>query len=322
MMKRVFPLFFLFFMLLPSLSLGKVCDKIAAIVNGEVITLSDIDQAMSQYGQANILDEGNPLDKEIRLNEARKAVLEQLIEEKLLQKAAQQLNITVEDEDVTKAVEKMKQDGNFSDARFKKELVARGFSPEGYHQFIKEQILRSRIIDAIIKPKVPMADDKLRAYYQSHADDYLAPQVRLSQILIRVPEEPTPKDWEAAKAKMKVVLERLNKGEKFEKLVALYSDDKATAPAGGDLGFFKKGEMIQPLDAVVSTMEVGQVSGVIQSSQGLHLFKVTDKKPGSLPPLEDIKQRVTEDYYREEVIKYYTKFIDDLKARSNVEIKL
>ncbi|OGP54094.1 MAG: hypothetical protein A2Y65_12785 [Deltaproteobacteria bacterium RBG_13_52_11] len=322
MMKRVLPLVFIFFVLMPSLSSGKVFDQVVGVVDGEVITLSDLDEAMPMFGKANILDEGNPLDKEIRLREVRKEVLELLIEDRLLQKVASRLNIKVEDEEVNKTIEKMKQDGNIDDARMDKELAANGFTLKGYRHFLTVQIRRVRIVEALVGPQVSMADERLREYYQSHADNYLSPEVRVSQILIKVPPEAQPKDWETAKKKMEGVLQRMKKGATFEETAARYSDDNVTAHSGGDLGFFTKGEMIPQLEAVVFTIEAGGVTGVIQSSQGLHLFKVTEKKAGSLPSFEDVKNRVIQDYYREEVTRLYAKWLDDLKARSDIEMKL
>jgi parvulin-like peptidyl-prolyl isomerase len=80
--------------------------------------------------------------------------------------------------------------------------------------------------------------------------------------------------------------------------------------------------MIPMLEAVVFRMTVGEVSEVIQSTQGFHLLKVTDIRAGSIAPFEEIKAQVTEDYYREEVNRLYAKWLDDLKNRSNVEVKL
>jgi parvulin-like peptidyl-prolyl isomerase len=216
----------------------------------------------------------------------------------------------------------MKQESNVDDARLKKELTAKGFSLEGYQHFIKMGIMRMRVIDALIKPKISFAEDKLRAYYKNHADNYRSPEVRISQILIQVPAEATPKDWETGKAKMEKVVEGLKKGATFEEMAALYSEDKATAHAGGDMGFFTKGEVVPSLEAVVFAMGVGDVSGIMQSSVGLHLFKLTDKKLGSLPAFEDIKNQVMQDYYLKEVTELYAKWLEDLKAHSDIEIKL
>jgi foldase protein PrsA len=288
----------------------------------EVITLSEVNDAMPNYGKANIRDEGNLLDKEIRLRQARKEVLDLLIEEKLLQRVANRFGIKIENADVDKAMERIRLEGFRSDEQMKKDLAAHGFTLEGYRHFLTVQIRRARVVEAIIKPDVSMAEDKLKEYYQSHAANYVSPEVRVSQILIQVPAEPKTKDWQAAKNKMEKALQEIKKGTAFEKAAALYSDDAVTAHSGGDLGFFTKGEMVPMLEEVVFNLKVGEVSGVIQSSQGLHLLKVTDRRPGEIPPYEEAKERVMSDYYQEQVARLYAKWLQDLKARSNVEIKL
>jgi len=322
MLNRVCQIILICCLLIPFPAAGKVFDRVVGVVDGDMITLSDLDAAMPRYGMANVLDEGNPLDKEIRLKQARKAVLEFIIEDRLLEKVANRFGIKVDDKEADKTIERMKQDGNISDEQIKKELAAQGFSMEGYRHFLTTQIRKSRIIEALIKPQISMTEEKIREYYQRHADDYLSPEVRVSQIFIQVPAEPTAKDWKQAEKKMREVLQRLKKGATFEKTAALYSDDTASANSGGDLGFFKKGEMLPMLEEVIFKMEPGEVSGVIQSSLGLHLVKVTDKKEGSTPPLEEIKARVMDDYYREEATRLYTKWLEDLKSRFNTEIKL
>jgi parvulin-like peptidyl-prolyl isomerase len=321
-MKRLFPWVFIFFLLMLSSSSGKICDQVVAVMDGEVITLSEVNDAMPRYGKANILDEGNLLDKEIRLRQARKEVLDLMIEEKLLQRVASRFGIKIEEADVDKTLERIRVEGFKSDEAMKKDLAAHGFTLEGYRHFLTVQIRRARIIEAIIKPDVSMAEDKLREYYQSHAANYISPEVRVSQIVIQVPAEATAKDWQTAKSKMERVLQEIKKGAAFEKVAALYSDDAVSASSGGDLGFFAKGEMVPMLEEVVFNLDVGKMSGVIQSTQGLHLLKVTDRKPGSIPPYEEAKPRVMADYYQEQVTKLYAKWLQDLKARSNVEIKL
>jgi len=321
-MKRVIPLVFIFFLLTLSSASGKIVDQVVAVVEGEVITLSEVNDAMQRYGRANVLDEGNLLDKEIRQRRARKEVLDLMIEDKLLQRVASRFGIKIEEADVDKAMERIRTEGFRSDEQMKKDLAAQGFSLEGYRRFLTFQIRRTRIVETFIKPDVSMADDKLREYYGSHASNYISPEVRVSQILIQVPPEATAKDWQTAKSKMERALQDIKKGVAFEKVAALYSDDAASARSGGDLGFFSKGEMIPMLEEVVFNLDVGRVSGVIQSSQGLHLLKVTDRKPGSIPPYEEAKERVMVDYYQEQVIKLYAKWLQDLKAHSNVEIKL
>jgi peptidyl-prolyl cis-trans isomerase SurA len=323
MTKSMLYVIFIIVLLMPFPVAGKVLDSVVGVVDGEVITLSDLDEAMPRYGKANILDEGNLLDKEIKLRQARKEVLDMLIEERLLQRVGQRFGVTVEDAEVDRAIEQMQQEANVNEETMLQELAAQGFTMEGYRHYLKAQIRRSRIIETTIRPTVSMAEEKIREYYQNHKNNYFFPEVRVSQILIQVPtEEATPKDWEQAKKKVETVLEGLRKGTPFEELASRYSDDTTSAPSGGDIGFFKKGEMIPMLEAVVFRMQEGDVSEVIQSSQGFHIFKATEVRAGSIAPFEEIKSQVTDDYYREEVMRLYTKWLDDLKSRSKVEVKL
>jgi peptidyl-prolyl cis-trans isomerase SurA len=322
MTKSFFSLFLIVFLLIPAASSGKVFDQVAGVVDGEVITLSDLDAAMPQYGKAYLPDTENPLDKEIRLRQVRKQVLEMLVEERLLQRVANRYGIKVEDGEIETLLTKMKQEGQMDDAELAKQLKENGFTVEGYHHFLAAQVRRARIIDALIKPDISMSEPKLREYYQAHYDSYQVPEVRVSQIVIMVPEKAKPKDWETAKKRIGKALEKIKKGATFEETAALYSDDKASAATGGDIGFFNRGEMVPELEREVFKMDVGAVSNVIRSAQGFYLLKVTEKRGGSTPPFDEIKNRVMEDYYREEVTKRYTKWLSDLKARSNVEIKL
>jgi len=309
-------------LLIPFPAAGEVLDSVVGVVDGEVITLSDVDEALPLYGKSNVLDIGNPLNKKIKLRQARKEVLDMLIEERLLKRVAQRFGIEVEDTEVDEAIERMRQQANANEEQMVQELADQGLTLEGYRHFLKAQIRKARIIETAIKPTVSMTEEKIRGYYQNHKNNYLYPEVRVSQILIQVSPEATPKDWEKAKGKVETVLQKLRKGTPFEELASRYSDDTPTAPSGGDLGFFKKGEMVPMLEAVVFRMQPGEISEVIQSAQGFHIFKVTDMRAGSIAPFEEIKAQVTEDYYREEVTRHYTKWLDDLKNRAKVEVKL
>ena len=322
MIKNMLQMILILFLLIPFPAAGKVLDSVVGVVDGEVITLSDLDEAMSLYGQRDILDAGNPLDKKIKLRQARKEVLNILIEERLVQRVAQRFGITVEDTEVDMAIKRMQQQANVNEEKMVQELADQGLTLEGYRHFLAAQIRKSKIIEAAIKPTVAMTEEKIREYYQNHKNNYLYPEVRVSQILIQVSPEATPKDLEQAKKKVESVLQDLSKGTPFEELASRYSDDTPSAASGGDLGFFKKGEMVPMLEAVVFRMQPGEVSEVIQSAQGFHIFKITDMRAGSLAPFEEIKVQVTEDYYREEVIRLYTKWLDDLKNRAKVEVKL
>lgn len=320
--RKFFCVLLTLFLLIPFPSTGKVLDRVVAVVDGELITLSDLDEAMARYGKATVRSVKNPLEREIRLSQDRKEVLERLVEDKLLQKVAIRFGIKVKDEEVERTIERIKQKGRITDAQMERELVSQGFTLDGYRLFLKAQIRRARIIERLIKPKVSMDEKRILEYYHNHRRRYQGPaRVRVSHILIKVAPDATPEQLEMAKEKMNKVLQRLREGAEFEEVAILYSEH-LSARSGGDLGFFKKGEIIPAFEEVVFEMEVGEVSGVIRSSHGLHLLKVTERKVGAAKPYEQIREQVMEDYYRAEVERVYVKWLEDVKDRSNVEVKL
>jgi peptidyl-prolyl cis-trans isomerase SurA len=162
MTKSMLRIIFIIVLLMPLPVTGKVLDSVVGVVDGEVITLSDLDEAMPRYGKAHIFNEGNLLDKEIKLRQARKEVLDMLIEERLLQRVGQRFGITVEDAEVDGAIEQMKQGANINEEAMLQELAAQGFTMEGYRHYLKAQIRRSRIIETTIRPTVSMPRKRSR----------------------------------------------------------------------------------------------------------------------------------------------------------------
>jgi len=321
MNRRLFCFLFIFFLSIPFTTIGKVLDRVVGVVDGEVITLSDLDEALSGYGKTTAQEGENPMEREMKLSQTRKEILEKLIEEKLLQKVSFRAGIKVKDEEVEKTIERLKRGGRMTDAQMEKELISQGFTLEGYRHFLKVQIIKNRIVEYFIKPSISIDEGKIREYYHRHIRQYQRPpNVRVSHILIRISNPAVPEELEIAKEKMEKVFKRLQEGTNFEEVALQYSEDPS-ARSGGDLGFFTKGEMIPALEEVVFAMEVGEVSGVIRSSRGLHLLKVTEREEGEPIAYGEIKERVEEDYYRAELERLYAKWLQDIRNRSNVEVK-
>ena len=101
-----------------------------------------------------------------------------------------------------------------------------------------------------------------------------------------------------------------------------YSEDTSTRKEGGDLGYFKKGELLPALEKEAMRLQVGEVSGLIRTELGFHILKLLDRKGGEPPPFEEIKEKVQADYYEKEMEKAFQQFLSKLKEKSVIEIKL
>ena len=104
-------------------------------------------------------------------------------------------------------------------------------------------------------------------------------------------------------------------------MALLYSED-ISAKDQGDLGYFKRGELLPELEKEALRLQVGEVSGIIRTNLGFHIIKLLDRKGGTPLPFEEVKEKVKADYYDKEMEKAFQQFLGTLKEKSVIEIKL
>jgi EpsD family peptidyl-prolyl cis-trans isomerase len=173
---------------------------------------------------------------------------------------------------------------------------------------IKKNALITRLLEKEVKGLPQVSDKEVKDYYDAHKDEFVqANAVRLSQILVK------------NEADAKKVYERLQKGEPFNKLAAEVSIDKPSAKAGGDLGFFKKGEMNQELEKVAFSLKKNQISMPVQLKDGIHIIVVTDFK-GTTLAFDKMKDALSQQLMAKKQQEGLEKFIEGLKKNYKVEI--
>lgn len=137
------------------------------------------------------------------------------------------------------------------------------------------------------KLTIPPAD--IERTYNDGIDQYTTPeQIRASHILLKT----EGKDEAAVKAKAEEVLKQAKAGSDFAGLARTFSEDEANAKNGGDLDFFGRGRMVPEFDTAAFAMEAGQISDLVKTQFGFHIIKVTEKKPGTVRPLDEVRQQL------------------------------
>ena len=159
-------------------------------------------------------------------------------------------------------------------------------------------------------------------FYQKNIDRYQSHlSYRPSHILLVVPKESTPEEVGEIRKKCQRVLEMIRKGEDFGEMALLYSED-ASSKDRGDLGYFKKGELLPAFEKEALRLQTGEISGIVRTNFGFHIIKLLDRKGGGPTPFEEVKERVLADYYEKEMEKAFNQFLTTLKEKSVIEIKL
>jgi peptidyl-prolyl cis-trans isomerase SurA len=304
-----------------SVSQGQgVVDRIVAIVNQEVITLSEVDKVIAPLrGEIQI---ENRLERDEKVRELRLKALDRLVEEKVLDYEAKKTGIKVTSKEVDVVIQDIKRRSNVTQEDLVNALTREGLTYEQYKKEIEKQIARQRLVQWSVKVE-PKVDEKvLRAFYETHSAQYLTLEsYHPAHILFAVPKNATPEQVLEIRMRCQKVLDRIKNGENFGEMALLYSQDPSSRE-GGDLGVFKKGELLPPLEKAALALKVGQVSGVVRTEFGFHIIKLIDRKGGYPLPFEDVKEKIEADYMGTEFDKAMRQFISSVKQKSVIEIKM
>ena len=296
-------------------------DRVVAVVNQEVIMFSDVER-WSRSFQEEIQTEDR-LERRERIQEVFRRVLEKLIEEKLIDQEAKKSGIKVTSKEIEGAIEELRRQNAVDQENFEKLLAAEGLTLEAFKKEIEKRILRTKLIQGAVKVESKAGEKELRDFYQKNTDGYrIDESYRTSHILFLIPKEATLEQIREIRKKCQEVLEKIRGGKDFGEMAFLSSEDTVSRKDRGDLGYFKRGELLPALEREAIRLRVGEVSGVIRTEFGFHLIKLLDRKGGEPPPFEEIKEKVQADYYDKEMEKAFQQFLSKLKEKSIIEIKL
>ena len=244
--------------------------------------------------------------------EFRTYAKENVVARVLLAQEAQRVMDVTPAEEVEAALEKLKEEHG-GEQRFLYSIGATADQMDLVRRDLEADLRVRRMIDRLASEGAQPADEELRQYYESHVDFYkTAEEVRASHILKSSRGEKRHEAYDELRALRK----RLQAGEDFESLAKQHSDK---GDEHIDLGFFKRGELAEEFEVVAFSLDVGEISPVFASPFGYHLIKLTDRKPATPKPFEDVRDEVREHLLAERRQEKTRQLVRELQARATVE---
>jgi len=324
-MKKFFLLigFFLFlYGLYGTISLSEaVVDRVVAVVNQEIITLSEVEKVIHPLKEEIVAEDR--LEKRERVQEICRKVLERQIEEKLIDQEVKKSGIKITSKEVEATVEDVKRRNAATQEDLEKALAADGLTLEAFKKQIEKSLLRQKLISWAVKVETKAGEKEFKEFYQKNMDRYRTNETyRPSQILFLIPKGASPEEIREIRKKCQKVLDNIRGGEDFGEMALLYSEDASSSKERGDLGYFKKGELLPVFEREALRLKVGEVSDIFRTELGFHIIKLLDRKGTEPLPYEEVKERVKAEYYNQEMEKALKQYLSTLKERSIIEIKL
>ncbi len=293
-------------------------EAFSAKVNGVGIKTVTLDAAVNNFIQNQKMMGGTIKDED--KDKLKKDILNELVSAELLYQASQKVTLGDLSKDVDSQFESIKK-GFGSDQDFQKVLKDKGIEVKDLKEDIKKGVSINAYLAKNVFPNIgPVTDAEKKQEYETNKDKLNVPdEVRASHILIKVSEKAAPEEKQKAKDKIGALRARAMSGEDFAKLAKENSEDSSAAN-GGDLGFFRKGEMVKPFEDAAFGLEKDQISPVVETQFGFHVIKVTDKKAAHTLTYEevskDIENFLTNKHKRDEI----NKTVEGLKKNAKIEI--
>lgn len=299
---------------------SEVVDRIVAVVNNEIITLYDLNRTFAPYAN-DIKALKYPPEKERQtLFQVRQDILNQLIDSLLADQLVIRNQITVTQKEINKTIERIKESRQFTEEQLRQGLASQGMTMEEYRNEIKEQILRSKLVNREVKSKIVITKEDIKEYYDSHREKYAGEKkYYLWNMFIKVSPGSGNSERNNARNQMEAILVKLKQGQSFESLVDELKNS-SSAIQGTDLGLYRLEELSEQLRLVVKKMEIGGFSGVLETNFGYQILYIQKIEEFQAKSLEAVGSEIEELLYNEFVDNKYQEWLDQLRARSHIRI--
>jgi len=299
----------------PAKPLPAQIPDVVARVNGEDVKKGELDMAVR-----SLEDRARSAVPAEQRDAVFRQVLDRIIGFHLLVQEAKARKVVAPPWEVDSQVDQIKKQFPTEDA-FNQMLQARGVSLEQLRADTAQTIAVNVMLKNELEPKIAVTEaDRKKFYDENRARFRQEDSVHASHILIRTPEQADAAAKAKARSQAGDLLAQLNKGADFADLAKKHSQDPGSAPNGGDLGFFSKGQMVPAFEQAAFGLKPGQTSDIVETPFGYHIIRVSEAKAGRDLNYDEVKAQI-DDYLKQQLRDQKSQeFVDQLKAKSKVEI--
>jgi peptidyl-prolyl cis-trans isomerase C len=287
-----------------------------ALVNGVKIAAKQYQRELNYY-----LDQASQQGRKVSddmLPKIRTDVLNNLIDREVLFQESQKEGIDIKPQAVDQQMEAIKQKFP-NQAEFEKAITKMDLSESDVKSQIKQDLAIRELIDKQVVQKIVVSDDEAKAFYDANPNLFKQPEeVKASHILIKVDSDASEAQKAEARKEIEKIQQKLKAGGDFAALAKEFSQGPSSVN-GGELGYFKRGQMVKPFEEAAFALKPNEVSDIVETQFGYHLIKVLDKKPEKTFTYAEIKDQLSRNLKQQKVQKEAGVYIDKLINEAKIE---
>src|SRR5437588_649002 len=295
----------------------EVVDGVAAIVNGEVITYSQVRQVVGPREKLlRAQFHGDELVQKVK--EARQAALQDLIDRQLILQAFKKENYQIPDHFVEERMHDIiRTDFGGDRNTFIKTLEAQNFTEGEFKKMELEKMIVQAMRSKNVKLQTVSSPAKVEEYYKAHREEFTSrEQVKLR--LIMIPSRASDGEAAAQKAMADEIFGKLVNGAEFERMAQLYSED-STRERGGDWGWVERKTLAAPLEKAAFNLNTGKISNVLEFGGNYYILKVEDKHGGDTKSLADARAHIEKKLIQQEAQNLQERWLTSLRSKAYIK---
>jgi peptidyl-prolyl cis-trans isomerase SurA len=314
-MKLALTLLVLLF--LPGRAPAELVDGIAAIVDDDVILISEVESAAAGVLLRLEVERG-PVPREVRMQIMAQA-LQALIDGKLIADAATRLGLEATEAEIDEAIAGIAREEGIAVDELYAAAARQGLEAESYREKLREEITRMKVVSTVAQSRVEITDEEIQNVFDERYRG-IEPglRVRGRHILLPWPPEATSEDREVVHAKALEIRQEALDGKDFGGLARVWS--QAPTAFDGGLTVFKEGEVAPELEPYVFGMKVGDVSPPVHTRHGVNLIKVLERFDPSQIELADVRASIQTELLQRETDEEFRPWVEELRENRYIEV--
>lgn len=303
---------------------AEVVDGVAAIVNNDVITISQVRELIGAR-ERSMRDVYSGSDLVEKVKEMRLAALKDLIDRQLIIQEFRKMEekgASIPDHVIEDRVQQIIREEFGGDrAAFVRTLQAQGYTVTRFREVEREKIIVQAMRQSKVNDQFVISPTQIQAYYNKNKASYSIPeQIKLRMIVLRqagVEDVPGAGDKEQIAEEIR---QKLVSGAEFDRMAQMYSDDESTRDIGGDWGWIERNTLNEQLSNVAFALRPGQVSPVVRLGDSFYIMLVEAKKNASIKPISEVRDEIERNLIQQERMRAQQRWLDTLRQKAYIKI--